>query len=105
VARSLKRRNVPVELTIQIDSVGLNDHTVPENVKAAAIFHARDVLIFLTTKTIKAEDASRTRLVANVLVPHAGHESVTRDPRIRTLVLSTVDSLRGSFAVLDHHTE
>jgi len=105
VARSLKRRNIPVELTIQIDSVGLNDHTVPANVRAAAIFHARDILLFLTTKSIKTQDASRTKLVDNVLVPHAGHESVTRDPRIRALVLSTVDSLRGHSTLLDHSTE
>jgi hypothetical protein len=105
VARSLKRRNIPVELTIQIDSVGFNDHTVPANVKAAAIFHARDVLMFLTTKTVSPEDASRTKLVENVLVPHAGHESVTRDPRIRALVLSTVDSLRGGSAILNNRME
>lgn len=94
VARNLELRNIPVELTVQIDSVGLTDHTVPENVKAAAIFHARDILMFLTTKGIKLEDANQTRLVENVLVRNAGHESVTRDPRIRQLVLGTVESLR-----------
>ncbi len=98
VARNLQSRNIPIELTIQIDSVGITDHTVPKNVKAAAIFHARDVLFFLTTKSIKLEDPGQTKLVEDVLVRHAGHESVTRDPRIRELVLSTVRSLRNSSA-------
>lgn len=94
VARNLRRKNIPVELSLQVDSVGITDHTVPKNVKIAAIFHARDILMFLTTKSLRLEDPSRTKIVANVLVKGAGHESVTRDPRIRDLVLSTVASLR-----------
>ncbi len=103
VARNLSRRNIPVELTVQVDSVGITDHTVPKNVKAGAIFHARDVLMFLTTKRIKLEDPSRTKLVENVLVRGAGHESVTRDPRIRALVMSTVESLRAASAPPGQH--
>jgi hypothetical protein len=105
IARNLDLRNIPVELTVQIDSVGFTDHTVPKNVKAAAIFHARDVLMFLTTKGIKLEDPNQTRLVENVLVRNAGHESVTRDPRIRQLVLGTVESLRGGSAQTNHPSE
>ena len=103
VARNLKRSNIPVELTIQIDSVGVTDHTVPKNVKAAAIFHARDALMFLTTKKILLEDPSQTRLVENILVRGAGHESVTRDLRIRELVLGTVEMLRGNTAQENHN--
>ncbi len=98
VARNLRRKNIPVELSLQVDSVGITDHTVPKNVKIAAIFHARDILMFLTTKSLRLEDPSRTKIVANVLVKGAGHESVTRDPRIRDLVLSTVASLRTASA-------
>jgi len=97
VARNLKRKGIPVELSVQIDSVGITDHTTPRNVKAAAIFHANDVLFLLTTKTIKLEDPSQTKLVENVLVRHAGHWSVTRDPRVKDLVICTVKSL-GSAA-------
>ncbi len=93
VARNLKRKGIPVELCVQIDSVGITDHTAPNNVKAAAIFHANDVMFPLTTKTIKLEDPSQTKLVENILVKDAGHWSVTRDPRVRNLVLCTVDSL------------
>jgi pimeloyl-ACP methyl ester carboxylesterase len=99
VARNLRDRDIPVELTIQVDSVGITDYTVPRNVKNGAIFHAHDVLIFMTTKSLRLEDASRTKILANVTVQHAGHESVTRDPRIRELVMKTIESLRAALAL------
>ncbi len=99
VARALCKRDIPVELTIHVDSVGITDSTLPRNVKAAAIFHARDVLMFLTTKRLRREDPKRTELLANVTVAGAGHESITRDPRIRDLVYAAVKSLRTAHAV------
>ena len=96
VARELRDKGIPVELTIQIDSVGLADFTVPRNVKSGAIFHASDVLMFMTTKSLRAEDPAHTKIVANVSVKGANHLSITRDPRIRMLVLNTVESLRAS---------
>jgi hypothetical protein len=98
VARNLKSRGIPVELSIQVDSVGITDQTVPNNVKAAAIFHARDILTFMTTKKIRAEEPSQTKLLANVLVRGAGHESVTRDARIREMVMNVIESLRAAAA-------
>ena len=97
VARELRSRNIPVELTIQVDSVGITDQTVPRNVKNGALFHSHDVLMFMTTRHLKMEDPSMTKLVANVTVAGAGHESITRDPRIRELVLSTIERLRAGF--------
>ncbi len=99
VARELRSRDIPVELTIQVDSVGITDYTVPRNVKAAAIFHAKDVLIFMTTKHLRLEDPKSTKLIADITVARAGHESVTRDPRIRALVLQTVEALRTNSVV------
>ena len=98
LARELSSHDIPVELTIQVDSVGIADRTIPRNVKSAAIFHANDLLMFLTTKNLKREDPTRTKLVANVRVAGAGHESITRDPRIRDLVMQTVENLRGASA-------
>jgi pimeloyl-ACP methyl ester carboxylesterase len=98
VARRLRTRDIPVELTIQVDSVGITDYTIPRNVKNSAIFHARDVLTLLTTKHLRLEDASRTKMLANITVERAGHESITRDPRIRELVMRTIESLRSAFA-------
>jgi hypothetical protein len=94
VARDLRDKNIPVELTIQVDSVGFTDITVPKNVRAEAIFHANDLLMPITTKNIKFEDSSHSKLIANILVKDASHLSITRDPRIRDLVLSTVNELR-----------
>jgi len=100
VARDLKRRGIPIELTIQVDSVGITDKTVPSNVKASAIFHARDLLVFLTTKNIRVEDPLHTELLANVVVKNASHLSITRDSRVMALVLSTVLTLREEAATL-----
>jgi pimeloyl-ACP methyl ester carboxylesterase len=90
VARDLRDKAIPVELTVQVDSVGLTDSTVPRNVKTCVIFHAWDVLMFMTTKKIRMEDPLHTKLLANILVKHASHLSVTRDPRIREFVLNAV---------------
>jgi len=93
VARNLNSKGIPVELCVQIDSVGITDHTVPRNVKAAAIFHANDTMFLLTTKKIRLEDPSQTKLLEEVLVKNAGHWSVTRDARIKALVLCTMQTL------------
>jgi hypothetical protein len=98
VARELRDRDIPVELTIQMDSVGITDITIPRNVKSAAIFHARDMLMFITTKHVRREDPNYTEVVADITVDGAGHQSITRDPRIRELVLKTVGSLRVALA-------
>jgi hypothetical protein len=98
VARELRSRDIPVELTIQVDSVGITDYTLPRNVRNGAIFYAHDVLMFLTTKRLRREDPSRTRILAKVTVAGAGHESITRDPRIRDLVMKAVERLRAAFA-------
>ena len=104
VARELRSRDIPVELTVQVDSVGITDYTIPRNVKAAAIFHANDLLMFLTTKHLRREDPSRTTILENVTVAGAGHESITRDPRIRELVMEEVESLRTKFAASEAAT-
>ena len=98
VARDLRDKDIPVELTIQVDSVGIDDVTVPNNVKEGAIFHAHDALMFMTTKRLKVQDASKTKIVADILVKGAGHLSITRDPRIRALVVKTIERLRAEDA-------
>jgi hypothetical protein len=94
VARDLRDRDIPVELTVQVDSVGLTDYTIPRNVKSAAIFHANDVLMFMTTKHVRLEDPAHTKIVADIKVAGANHQSITRDPRIREMVMNMVESLR-----------
>ena len=52
----------------------------------------------MTTKRLKVEDASKTKIVADILVKGAGHLSITRDPRIRALVVKTIERLRAEGA-------
>ena len=98
VARELRSRDIPVELTIQVDSVGITDYTIPRNVKTVAIFHANDVLMFMTTKHVRLEDPAHTKVLEDVKVDGANHQSITRDPRIRELVMKTVQDLRTNLA-------
>jgi len=51
--------------------------------------------MFMTTKQLRMEDAAKTRIVAAVLVKGANHLSITRDPRIRELILKTIEQLRA----------
>jgi hypothetical protein len=100
VARDLRDKHIPVELTVQIDSVGVTDYTIPKNVNSGAIFHAWDALMFMTTKNVHLEDPTHTKLIANILVKDASHISITRDPRIRQLVMDAVSKLRLEIAAL-----
>ena len=96
VARELRSHDIPVELTVQVDSVGFTDYVIPRNVKSAAIFHANDVLMFITTKHIRLEDPNHTKIVADIKVAKANHQSITRDPRIREMVMNMVEGLRAA---------
>jgi hypothetical protein len=95
VARELREKHIPVELTVQIDSVGITDYTIPANVKTGAIFYAWDALFFMNTKHIRLEDPDHTKLIAKVTVKDASHLSITRDPRIRELVMDAIINLRN----------
>jgi hypothetical protein len=98
VARELRDKHIPVELTVQIDSVGFADYTIPNNVRTGAIFYAWDALFFMNTKHVRMEDPDHTKLIAKVVVKDASHLSITRDPRIRELVMDAVRKLRSEQA-------
>ena len=98
VARDLRNKKIPIELTVQIDSVGFTDYIIPSNVSFGAIFHAPDALMFMTTKNVRLEDPIHSKIIANVLVRHASHLSITRDPRIRQLVMDSIATLRQQIA-------
>ena len=95
VARDLREKHIPVELTVQIDSVGFTDYTIPDNVKTGAIFYAWDALFFMNTKHVRLQDPDHTKLIARITVKDASHLSITRDPRIRVLVMDAVQNLRN----------
>lgn len=66
LARDLKKRGVPVLLTVQIDSVGRDDAVIPPNVHAAVNFFQREPLTVWGQNRIRAADSSRTRILGNI---------------------------------------
>ena len=65
LARDLSERNIPVLLTIQIDSVGRDDAVIPPNVRRAANFYQTNGLVISGEGPIRAEDPSRTTIIAD----------------------------------------
>ena len=67
LARALANDQVPVQLTVQVDSVqkpGQNDAVIPANVLQAVNFYQLDGLLHGRSQ-IRAADASRTRILGN----------------------------------------
>lgn len=67
LARQLQAENIPVALTVQVDSVqkpGENDSEIPSNVAEAANFYQSDGLLRGRT-AIHAQDPSKTRILVN----------------------------------------
>jgi hypothetical protein len=52
-------------LTVQVDSVGLDDASIPANVLAAANFYQHEPFTIRGRPTIHAEDPSRTTILGN----------------------------------------
>lgn len=67
LARQLQAENIPVALTIQVDSVqkpGENDAEIPSNVREAVNLYQRDGLL-RGREAIYAQDPSKTRILIN----------------------------------------
>lgn len=67
LARALNRDQIPVLLTIQVDSVqklGENDRWIPSNVTEAVNFYQSDGFLHGRSR-IRATDASRTQILGN----------------------------------------
>jgi hypothetical protein len=65
VARKLQAMDVPVLLTVQVDSVGRRDALIPPNVAAAANLYQSGGTLVRGEPLIRAEDPSRTRILGN----------------------------------------
>jgi len=63
---------VPVLLTVQVDSVGRNDATIPSNVAAAANLYQKEGLLVRGEPVIRAEDPARTTIIGNFLFDYRG---------------------------------
>lgn len=64
-ARQLQELDVPVLLTVQVDSVGRGDEVIPANVAAAANLYQRSGMIIRGPESIRAEAPERTRILGN----------------------------------------
>ncbi len=69
-ARDLNKLGVPVLLTVQVDSVGLNDKVIPPNVREAANFYQHDPLTVQGESEIRAADPAKTRILCNARVSY-----------------------------------
>jgi hypothetical protein len=83
LAQKLNSEEIPVLLTIQVDSVtkrGQNDAVIPENVRYAANFYQAKGLVN-GQKNITAADASRTQILGNFRMDYTSHPvSCAKDP-------------------------
>ncbi len=99
LARALGRDQIPVMLTIQVDSVqkpGENDAWIPPNVREAANFYQREGWLHGRPE-IRAADESRTKILGNFKFDYNRNRCAATDIRglrepscARTLRLSPI---------------
>ncbi len=65
LARQLDEENLPILLTVQVDSIGRDDAEIPPNVKRAANLFQRSGKIIHGEPEIRAQDPSRTQILGN----------------------------------------
>lgn len=84
LAQRLRKKGIPVLLTVQVDSVGRRDRVIPPNVHAAANFYQHEALTIHGQTHIRAADPQQTRVLGNFhmrypfLVPYPLPESWPR---------------------------
>ena len=65
LARELEEMDVPILLTVQIDSVGRGDGVIPPNVRQAANLFQPNGLFIRGEPEIRAQDPTRTTIIGN----------------------------------------
>lgn len=66
LSRELNKLQIPVLLTVQIDSVGTHDSTIPPNVRSAINFFQREPLTVWGEDQIRAANPTNTRILGNI---------------------------------------
>jgi hypothetical protein len=66
--------DVPVLLTLQVDSVGRGDKLIPSNVARAANLFQRDDVFIKGEREIRPEDPSRTTIIGNFKFSYSGQK-------------------------------
>jgi hypothetical protein len=78
-ARELEKMGVPVALTVQIDSVGIDDAVIPPNVARAANLYQQEGKLIRGQPEIRAEDPQKTKILGNFLYGYRDKDVDTSD--------------------------
>jgi hypothetical protein len=90
LARRLEKAHIPIELTVQLDTVGIGDAVVPGNVKFAMNFYQRSQWPVRGEKRIRAENVSSTNIIDNILIQNVHHEALARKAQISDFIIDKV---------------
>jgi hypothetical protein len=73
-AHELQALGIPILLSVQVDSVGIGDETIPANVRRAANFYQRNGKLIRGEPEIRATDPTRTTILFNQLHDYSKKE-------------------------------
>jgi hypothetical protein len=73
-SRQMQGLGIPVQLTVQIDSVGRGDRRVPPNVSRAANLYQSNGILIKGQAAVTAEDPSRTEILGNFQFDYSGRK-------------------------------
>lgn len=116
LARQLKKKNIPVALTVQVDSIGRGDRIIPSNVARAANLFQRNGWFIRGEPEITAEEPANTRIIGNFKFDYSkkpidvsrvsfmkkafriAHTKMEYDPdvwiKVEELILDSINELR-----------
>jgi hypothetical protein len=81
LAWQLKKMDVPVLLTVQVDSIGRGDRMIPSNVARAANLFQRNGWFIRGEPEIRAEDPARTIIIDNLKFDYSNKQiDISRVP-------------------------
>jgi hypothetical protein len=93
LAKRLEKAHIPIELTVQLDTVGIGDAVVPGNVKFAMNYYQRSQWPVRGEKRIRAENAGSTNIIDNILIQHVRHEALATKLQISDFITDRVRAL------------
>jgi pimeloyl-ACP methyl ester carboxylesterase len=93
LARRLEKASIPIELTVQLDSVGIGDEVIPGNVKFAINYYQRNQWPIRGEKRIRAENVGSTNIINNILIQNVRHEALARNIQISDFITDKVLAL------------
>jgi hypothetical protein len=86
LSEALDKIDIPILLTVQVDSVGFSDHLIPSNVSKAVNIYQSNDWIFSGEDEIMAIDPEATSIVANIEFDYSDKEvDMTAQPWQRRL--------------------